>query len=330
VTAGRILALRQLGLGDFCTGVPALRALRRAYPTASIHLAAPAALAPLVPLTGTVDVHRPGAELTRPPWTGPPPDLAVDLHGNGPASRRLLEALAPARLVGFTGRTWDPGEAETRRWCRLLTEELGIPADPADLDLHPPPVASPAPGAVVIHPGAAYPSRRWPGERFAEVAAALAADGWPVVVSGGPAERALAGAVARLAGLPAHRVLAGATGLAELAALVGGARLVVCGDTGVAHLATAYRTPSVLLFGPTPPQQWGPGRPGPHRVLWHGPHRGDPWGDRLDAALDRIRVSEVVDAARGLLPATGGRQVGSAPPAGSPFCEVPSPRRCNP
>ena len=50
---------------------------------------------------------------------------------------------------------------------------------------------------------------------------------------------------------------------------------MVSGDTGIAHLATAYRTPSVLLFGPTPPAWWGPlvdlDR---HRVLWHGERFG--------------------------------------------------------
>jgi ADP-heptose:LPS heptosyltransferase len=64
-------------------------------------------------------------------------------------------------------------------------------------------------------------------------------------------------------------VLAGRTDVGELAALVAGARLVVCGDTGVGHLATGYGTPSVLLFGPNPPAIWGPlvdlDR---HRVLW--------------------------------------------------------------
>ena len=56
----------------------------------------------------------------------------------------------------------------------------------------------------------------------------------------------------------------------NLAALVAFARVVVCGDTGVAHLATAYGTSSVLLFACMSPARWGPppGRPW-HRVLWH-------------------------------------------------------------
>jgi ADP-heptose:LPS heptosyltransferase len=298
--AERIVVLRQLGLGDFCAGVPALRALRRGHPAATISLAAPAALAPLVPLAGAVDRLLPSAELSPVPWSGRPPDVAVDLHGNGPGSRRLLEALRPGRLLGYTEETWDPDEPETRRWCRLVGEGLGVPADPADLDLAVPARPAPAPGAALIHPGAAYPSRRWPADRFVAVAAALAAAGFEVVVTGSPAERPLARQVAAEAGLPGEHVLAGRTDLAGLAAQVAASRLVVSGDTGVAHLATAYRTPSVVLFGPTPPHRWGPGRDGPHRVLWHGPHQGDPWGERTDPALAAITVGEVLEAAAAL------------------------------
>jgi ADP-heptose:LPS heptosyltransferase len=97
-------------------------------------------------------------------------------------------------------------------------------------------------------------------------------------------------------------VLAGATDLTELAGLVAAARLVVCGDTGVAHLATAFGAPSVLLFGPTPPRWWGPRIGGPHRVLWHE-HEvpGDRWAEEPSPALLAIALEEVVAASLGLL-----------------------------
>ncbi len=84
-------------------------------------------------------------------------------------------------------------------------------------------------------------------------------------------------------------------------AVVAAARVVVCGDTGVAHLATAYRRPSVVLFGPVSPALWGPpvrpGREGPlHVVLWHGDGTGNPWGTELDPALQQITVDEVIGA----------------------------------
>jgi ADP-heptose:LPS heptosyltransferase len=284
---GDVLVLRALGLGDLLTGVPALRALRRARPEHRLVLAAPAGLAPLAALTGAVDAVLDQPGLDRPLRTVRPA-LAVNLHGRGPRSTALLRTTGPAELWSFgDGPQWTAGEHEVERWCRLLSH-YGVPADPADLALDRPAGTSPAPGAVVVHPGAASGSRRWPADRFAAVAAALTADGHRVVVTGGPSERDL---VAATGAEPMT------TDLPELAALVAGAALVICGDTGVAHLATAYGTPSVLLFGPTPPAEWGP-RSGPHTVLWRGDGRGDPHGADPDPALLALTVSDVLTAAR--------------------------------
>jgi ADP-heptose:LPS heptosyltransferase len=72
-------------------------------------------------------------------------------------------------------------------------------------------------------------------------------------------------------GLGPQAVLAGRTDLLGLSALVASARLLVGPDTGVAHLATAFGTPSVVLFGPTSPALWGPPADRPqHRALWAG------------------------------------------------------------
>ncbi|MCW2953567.1 MAG: glycosyl transferase, family 9, partial [Conexibacter sp.] len=107
--------------------------------------------------------------------------------------------------------------------------------------------------------------------------------------------------VAAAAGLAPRAVAAGRTGLHELAALVAGAERVVCGDTGVAHLATALGTPSVVLFGPTAPAAWGPPPERPwHRVLWSG-RSGDPHAPAADAGLLEISAAEVL-AALGELP----------------------------
>lgn len=309
-----LLVLRALGLGDFLTGVPALRALRHAYPDHELVLATPRSLEPLVGLAGVTDrlLDSSGLEPLR--WAEAPPAVAVNLHGKGPQSHRLLQALQPGQLVAFgnadadhAGPAWTPDEHEVVRWCRLVEEALHVPADPSDLALAVPPVAAPAPGAVVVHPGAAFPSRRWPAERFAAVARWAAAERYDVVLTGGPDEVELAEEVRRGADLSPDSVVAGRTDLAELAAQVSAARLLVSGDTGVAHLASAFSTPSVLLFGPTPPARWGPPADGPHTVVWHGDATGDPWGDRVDPALLRTEVGEVVAAAEQLLAADGPR-----------------------
>ncbi len=88
---------------------------------------------------------------------------------------------------------------------------------------------------------------------------------------------------------------------------------MVCGDTGVGHLATAYRVPSVLLFGPTPPAAWGPTVDlDRHIVLWKG-EPGDPFGDEPSPSLLRIGVPDVIAAARKLV----GRTAASGVPEGA-------------
>ncbi|WP_369132414.1 glycosyltransferase family 9 protein [Modestobacter sp. I12A-02662] len=298
--------LRPLGLGDLLTGVPAIRAIRTAVPGHRLVLATTRALAPLAGLIDAVDEVLPAVELEPLDWPGPPPELAVDLHGKGPASHVVVAGLHPRRLLtfdspGYPGPTWYPDEHEVRRWCRLVSEGLGVDCDPDALDLRVPDVEPPVRDVAVVHPGAAFPGRRWPAERFAAVARHLTAAGERVVVTGGPAERDLARQVAELAGLEEEAVLAGTTTSLELAAVVAAARVVVCGDTGVAHLATAYRRPSVVLFGPVSPALWGPPPRAQHVVLWHGDGTGDPWGTELDPALARVAVDEVVDALAGLL-----------------------------
>jgi ADP-heptose:LPS heptosyltransferase len=303
-----VLVLRALGLGDLLTAVPALRAIGRGMPQHQLVLAGPANAGNILAVRDVVDRVLPTRDLGSIDWHGTPPEVAVNLHGSGPQSHRLLQSLHPGRLVGFAcpdigfvGPRWQPREHEVRRWCRLVGE-AGWTARPSELHLPRPNLASRAPGAVVIHPGAAHRARRWPVERYAAVAEWIRSRGHPVVVTGSEVEVSLARRLARLAGLPETAVMAGSTDIAELSALVAEASLLVCGDTGVAHLASAFATPSVVLFGPVPPSEWGPPRDGPHTVVWHDIQRtdvrGDPLGDVVDPALLEITVAEVQDAVR--------------------------------
>jgi ADP-heptose:LPS heptosyltransferase len=300
-----ILLLRALGVGDLAAAVPALRGIRSAFPDRIVALAAPAWLTPLVALTGAVDRIVPTDGLAPRAWPIAPPAIAVNLHGRGPQSHRLLRRARPGRLWAFAnpeaghaeGPTWEEEEHEVHRWCRLL-RHYGVDADPCDLSLAVPPVAVQR-GVTIVHPGAKSPARRWPAARYAAVAKTLAAAGHRVVVTGSPAEEDLAVRVAGQAGLPGAAVLAGRTGLGELAALVAHARLVISGDTGIAHLATGYGTASVVLFGPMPPARWGPPARPYHRAIWHGTEAepGDAPGPGIHPALLWISAGEVLTAA---------------------------------
>jgi ADP-heptose:LPS heptosyltransferase len=315
-----VLILRALGLGDFLTGVPAYRGLRSTYPDATLTLAGPGYLEPLIPLTDAIDRLLPTDGLGQMGPVHDQPELAVNLHGRGPESIDVLVQTGAATLIThrhilrphIAGPDWDEDLHEVRRWCRLL-ELAGVWADPHDLRLAEPDVPPPVPGAIVIHPGAASPARRWPAERFGGVARELTDTGHPIVVTGTRTESPAVEAVIRSGQLPATSNLCGQVDLPRLAALISSARLVISGDTGVAHLASAYGTPSILLFGPTPPSKWGPPHDGPHTVLWRG-STGDPHGDRSDPGLIEIEVAEVVRAARARLRLDSAAGAGSQPP----------------
>jgi len=143
-------------------------------------------------------------------------------------------ALSLARAAGFELPPGDDGRLAVRRPLPGVAHE---------------------PGYVVLHPGASVPARAWPAERCAEAVEALADAGHRVLVTGGPAERALTAAVAGTRGVD----LGGATSLAGMAALLDGAAAVVVGNTGPAHLAAAVGTPVVSLFSPVvPAERWAP------------------------------------------------------------------------
>lgn len=310
-----ILVLRALGLGDALSGVAALRGVRRRYPDRRLVLAGPAATGQLLRDLGVVDAVLPVPGLVQLPAL-PAAVVAVNLHGRGPASHRVLQQARPSQLIAFAapeadhrGPQWRADEHEVDRWCRVV-QHAGGTCSRADLRLRSRADADDqlraraGSGPVLVHPGAASASRHWPVERWRRVAAALAEAGRRVLVTGSAAEARLGEAVAGgVAGVEDHT---GLHDVGDLSALVRDADLVLSGDTGVAHLATGWCVPSVVLFGPVPPARWGPAiDPDLHTVLWHGDPEagawGDPHGDTLDPLLARISVDEVLGAARARL-----------------------------
>ena len=113
---------------------------------------------------------------------------------------------------------------------------------------------------IVLNPGAAWPNKRWPPDRFGALAAALRDHtGLQSLVTWGPAEHELADTVVNAASGAA--IAAPATSVSDLAVLMRDAALVVSGDTGPLHIAAAMGTPLVGLYGPTWPERNGPWDP---------------------------------------------------------------------
>jgi ADP-heptose:LPS heptosyltransferase len=110
---------------------------------------------------------------------------------------------------------------------------------------------------ILLHPGASAQARRYPAERFGVLARLLTRRDWQVLVTGVERESALIQEV--IAHAPKARHLIGDMTLAEYAALVERAKLVICNDTLPMHLADAVRTPVVVMFSGTDyEEQWQP------------------------------------------------------------------------
>src|SRR5262249_24992160 len=300
-----LVILRILGVRGFLTAVPAFHALAEAFPHHRRILAAPAALEPLAHLCGGIGGIVPINRLSPLPVHLHRADIAVNLDAKGPASHRLLLGTTPRRLVAFAhpgvlgghaGPRWIEAEPDVERWCRML-EGHGIRANPFRVELrHPPAPRRDALGATVMEPGGPSSEWRWPIERWVTIVRAERASGRRVVLTGRSADAAVAFEIAHRASLERETVRVDHVGVPELTELAAAAGRVVCGDTVLAHLATAMSTPSVLLFGPTssPDSAPPPHRPW-HRVLWPVRRTG-PQDAGVRQGLLAIPVDSVLEA----------------------------------
>lgn len=225
-------------------------------------------------------------------------DLAVQLHGSGGIVNPLLATFGARHVAGFhepggwsaepaLHAPWPTHGHETLRLLRLV-DHLGLPRQGTRLDFPLRPddrdrllrsvpelrddacaagAAAAAP-IVCVHAGAQLPSRRWPIERFAAVADALAGLGLRVVLTGTAAEAAQVAAL-RAGMRSAALDLSGRTDLFALGALVERAALVLCNDTGISHVAAALGTPSVVISSGADVARWAPLDERRHTVLWH-------------------------------------------------------------
>lgn len=177
---------------------------------------------------------------------------------------------------------------------------------------------------VAVHPGSGAFSlaRRWPGDRFAAVGDALAADGLTVAVIAGPGEESLAEQVRGAMRSPAL-LLNQLNNPRALAATLRRARLFIGNDSGVMHCAATMGVPTVGVFGLTNHRAWGPYPPERHRVVrldlpcspcvHHAFSLGTPQGCPARMCLNELEPGRVVAAARDLLAATRDSSVDAGP-----------------
>ncbi|HVB87535.1 MAG TPA: glycosyltransferase family 9 protein [Candidatus Dormibacteraeota bacterium] len=283
----KFLVVRLSSLGDLVHTVPAVAALRAAFPTAQIDWVVDRRWSPLIELVTCIDhtisldrsprdVLALIARLRRERYT-----CALDLQGRYRSAVLGWLSGAPRRIGRAAVATREPGAAlfytdrvvPTGRHIVDMTVDLAVragakPQPEPQFPLRVPPdalgavreklaregIAGPY---VVISPGGGWKSKCWPPERFGALAATIFRNQHlPSVVNIAPSEEGMAREIARAAGSVKTPALL--FDIPELAALLAYARLVVAGDTGPLHLAAAFGTRVVGLFGTTDPERNGP------------------------------------------------------------------------
>ncbi|MDB5801051.1 MAG: biosynthesis glycosyltransferase [Rhodocyclales bacterium] len=320
----RIAIFRALQLGDMLCSIPALRALRAAAPHARIVLVGlpsarvileryPHYIDELVLFPGVPEFPEQPADVEALPaffeaMRARNFDLAIQLHGSGSIANDIVRKFGAKLTAGFKPDEQDTDDVRDgcfMRWPEQLPEVhryiemmkfIGARSagDHLELPLHEADWSEWTNLArehgleegryVCLHVGARLPSRRWPLERFAEVAAYFIGRGKTIVLTGATEERPLVDALRPILeadirnrgnavgndDVNPHIVdLCGRTTLGGLAALIASSQLLVCNDTGVSHVAAAVGARSVVIASGSDVTRWAPLDRERHRVLAH-------------------------------------------------------------
>lgn len=277
----RIAVLRAQGLGDTVFVLPALAALRAAYPGAHVTLLGGPLQRALLEGRGVVDevFVLPTIEGVTAPEGAPTDssaveaavatlrvrcfDLALQLHGGGRYSNRLVSRLNARMTAGCATPDAVPLDRsmphayyqnEVERWLEVvslvgatrLESEPHLLLTPRDLDEAATVLGDGREPVVTLHPGAGDPRRRWPLDRFVEVGHAVAEAGARVVLVGSEADQPSTAVLSNA--LPGSTDAAGRVGLGGLAGVLAAASVHVGNDSGPLHLARAVGTRTVGIF----------------------------------------------------------------------------------
>ncbi|VVE58387.1 ADP-heptose--LPS heptosyltransferase [Pandoraea sputorum] len=223
-------------------------------------------------------------------------DLAVQLHGSGAYSNAIVSRMGATCSAGFVPRAdtssitparteggvdhrlpWPESGSEVHR-CLALVQAMGYQEwgdrlefplaalDYATFDVLCDKFRLEAGRFVVVHPGSRMPSRRWPVGRYASVVDKVTRQGYRVILTGGAQEREIAEALTARAREPIVDFCS-KTSLGTLAALIAHARLLICNDTGVSHIAAALGTRSVVVACGSDVSRWAPLDADRHHVI---------------------------------------------------------------
>ena len=321
----KALIVRLGSLGDVVHAIPAAAALRHAFPQSRLDWLVDARHRDIVDLVTAVDRVVTLSGSTPRAWVQAVRDLRVERYDVALDFQGLMKSAVLARASGagrvlgfslwhlrektarpfYTSAEEGEGGHAIRKNLRLLRaldidddERIEFPL----AEVESPQLASlratiGGVGFALINPGAAWPNKRWPAERFGALAVFMReVCALTPVVLWGPGEQALADSVVGASSGAA--VPAPPTSVRDLVAMSRSARILVAGDTGPLHIATGVGTPTVSLFGPTYPARNGPWSPDDvvvSRADRCGCHR-DRQCHQAAWCLDDISVAEVCAA----------------------------------
>lgn len=291
----RILVIRLRSIGDTVLATPVLSTLRRELPKAEIDIALEDWVAPLLDDFEGVGIERVGAQpaarlkaaarLKKRRY-----DVVINLHGGSTSSTLAAATLAEYRLgfshyrfprtythlYGSPADLWGTDQLHSVEQQLAILGLAGLEVDRSEPTSLPYNVAAEAAISerlgdatrpiALIHPAAAYETKQWPAENFARVAEDLASRGFRVVLVAAPNEVSVLEAVRRAASceVAAFNDLT----LAEVTSLARRAELFVGNDSGIAHIAAAVGTRSVVIFGSSNRLHWRPWTTAPNEIVF--------------------------------------------------------------
>jgi ADP-heptose:LPS heptosyltransferase len=284
---GRAAIIRLRSLGDCVLTTPAMEILKRARPDLRVAVMVEDRFRDIFEGNPDVEELLPPRLAALRGWR---PDLCLNFHGG--ARSAWMTALSGARYRAGFGHFRYPLAYNVRipRAQEILGVERKVHTAEhlasamfylgADVGKVPRAKLATQEGRrkrlphCIVHPVAATPEKTWRADGFLAVAEHLKSRGLETVFIGGAGDD--------LSPFRAYRTVAGAP-LAEIKALLAGAALFVGNDSGPAHMAAAFGVPSIVIFGPSDPEIWGPWRTASEVV-------------RAPEGIGRVEIAQVLDA----------------------------------
>jgi heptosyltransferase-3 len=297
----KVLVVRLRSIGDTVLSTPSLLALRRFLPDARIDVLLEEWCAPVLEGFEAVDnvltVQKTGESRFKTAWQirRNKYDVAFNLHG-GTTGTFFVRASGAHHRVGFANYQysflynhllsssadfWQQEKTHSAEQQLALLGSVGVPVedrpksrlnvtDKARISIEeklnnslPPNSQSPL---ALVHPVAAFETKQWATENFARVAEFLSGKGLSVIAVATPKEKDVLAKLKTAARTPV--TIFDELSLPEITALASKARIFVGNDSGIAHIAAAVETPSVVIFGSSNRAHWSPWTDAPHEIVF--------------------------------------------------------------